>query len=132
MKKKKRIGHKLGILFIIGGTGYAFIRESIKTERIETAILFLIMSLFVFAGYWRLYQYYKIEKLWQQHNRIDFVDYVDNMPIYQFIKLILPFPMLKRLENKKENKIKRAINLSTLMYYLLGISFFILAIGKYQ
>ena len=127
MKKPKRQGHKIGILIIFIGSAYVFISESIKTESIEPLFIFILTVLFVFFGYWRLYQFYKLEKLWNDHNRKDFNDYFDNMTRYQAAKhFVTPFPILKRLETKKENKIRNLINMSTIMIYLLAFTFIVL------
>jgi len=127
MEKPKRIGHKTGIFLIFMTLGYISVSESIKAESFEPIIFFFITILFVFFGYWRLYQFYKLEKLWNDHNRKDFNDYFDNMTRYQAAKhFVTPFPILKRLETKKENKIRNLINMSTIMIYLLAFTFIVL------
>lgn len=84
-----------------------YYQESIAIESADPLILFLIMILFVFIGYWRMYQYYKIEKLLRKHNRIDFVDYFNHLQFYQYPKHIFPLPIIRGFDkNEKEIRIK--------------------------
>lgn len=125
MKKPRRTGYKLGILIIFLGMAYGFIEESMAIESADPLILFFIMTLFVFIGYWRMYQYYKIEKLLRKHNRIDFVDYFNHLQFYQYFKHVFPLPIIRGFDkNENQIRIRKRINLLTLLYYLTGLLLF--------
>ena len=126
MKKPRRIGHKIGAILIFLSLGLFSIKESIHKGSLDPILTFAIIALFVFSGYWRLYQFYKLERVRHQHNRKNFIDYFDNMTFSDgLIHFVIPSFILKPFLSKKENDIRFQINISTLTLYIAGLTFFI-------
>ena len=126
VKKQKRISHKIGILLIFITLGVFSIKESIHKDSLNPILTFAIIVLFVFSAYWRLYQFYKLEKIRHQHNRKDFIDYFDNMTFSDgLIHFVIPSFIFKPFLSKKENDIRFQINISTLTLYIAGLTFLI-------
>ncbi len=128
MKRPKRMGYIIGIVIIFIMMAYVFWTQSTADNRLEIMMLFAVMVLFVFFGYWRLYQFYILEKLWNYHNRKDFVDYFDNMDFITGCRhFVFPLPILKKFSTNQENRIRDTINISTVMVYILFVLFIYLS-----
>jgi len=121
MRKPKRLGHKIGIGLIIIMLVYICLTQPPDDNRTLFILTFLVIIAFVVVGYFRMYQFYRLEKMQLRHEFIDFVDYFNNQ---DFIMMglkhaVLPKPIWKRLSNKKENKLRITINVLTVLVYLL-------------
>ena len=120
MKQQKRLGYKVGIGLIILSLGYIFWSHSTEENRVQNMAFFATIVLFIFTGYFRIYQFYKLEKIQKIHNKKDFLEYFDNMDFYLLgLKhIILPRPILQKFPAENENKIRTAINILTILFYL--------------
>lgn len=118
-KRPKRILHIVGIGFIILMLCYIFIGKAIVEDKPQIIAILLLILLFVFSGYWRLYQYYKLGKLKKEHAKKDFVEYFDSLTFIRLLPhCVTPFPILRKPSNDLENKIRIQINIWTGIVWL--------------
>jgi amino acid permease len=130
MGRTTRLGYIIAIALIFLLSAYVFWRHSSNNSRVHMMSMFVIMVSLVFFCYWRLYHFYRLEKIRTLHNRKDILDYFNNT---DFISMglkhvIVPLPILKKLKTAKENEMRRRINISTIMIYLLVGLYIILEI----
>lgn len=110
MKLPKRIWHIIGIAFVIIVLSCVFITQAISEKNPLTLLTWLLMLTFAFSSVFRLYQYHKLEKYRNDNDKRDFVDYFDSLTLFRLYSLVLtPFPIIKKSENQKENKLRRII-----------------------
>jgi hypothetical protein len=118
MKLPKRIWHIIGISFIVLVLSATFITQSIAEKSPLMIVIWLFMLTFVFSSAFRLYQYNKLEKVRNDNNKMDFVDFYDSLTTFRLVSLLLtPFPIIKKSENPTENKLRRIIIVTVIISY---------------
>lgn len=97
-----------------------------KDNMTEMTIAFLSMILFLTFGFLRLYNYFQFEKTKNLTDKEDFVNFFDSLSFERLIQhVVTPFPILQRQTNDQERKIKRRINISTvLVWVFFGLMIF--------
>jgi hypothetical protein len=119
MEYSKRIWYAIGIGLIILMLGFIIIAKAISEKNLLYLLEFILIILFAFSGYWRLYQFYNLEKLLGRHTRKDFIDYFNNL---SFVRLlfhsVIPIPLFKKFLNQTEEKIRVQINIWTAILWV--------------
>ena len=114
MKVPKRIGYSVGIALILMMLFYIFLVKAISEDKPQIAAKLLLLILFIFSAYWRLFQYYKLMKSKNRTHEGDFVGFFNNLGIIRLaVHCLAPFPVFGKLSNHIENKTRIQINIWT-------------------
>lgn len=131
MKRPKRILHIIGILFILIFMACIFIQRAIHEQNPLWVLVLLLMIINVLATFYRLYQYYLLEKIRNNQYNKDFVDYFDTLSPFRFFVLtMIPFPIIKKSNNNTENKLRKVIVITLFVSWVTFILLILLLPGR--
>lgn len=105
---------------------FIFWTRTTEDNVLEMTTAFLSMILFLTFGFLRLYDYFRLEKARKMTDKKDFVNFFDNLTFERLIPhVVTPFPVFQQTTTIQERKIKRRINVSTVLVWIfLGLMLF--------